>query len=440
MLFNVISDETMEHPLINPNGLIKVFYPFEKAVKESTPDFLKEKISDNVYWCDDLDVFFKNFLHKEFKKYRISIVSTIEIDFDFIIECDNEFICLNDKTIYTLDKRIATYFNESYSLESQLYKFELEIKSKGILSFNFNSLVRLLKRYFNNNYKYYLPIIFNLIKEIPKIYSKELFENIIFAKYLLSEVKIYNFSSDFILKKDIKGRYLQEDYNETLTGRLMQTKNSIQTLSKEKRNLLVAEDNCYLCEFDFDAFEYNIFSDIVGVEKVKDPHTNILNFLELNVDRTIGKQINYSFIYGMSADRIGEIIFENFGITINVSKLKTFPLFKKIFTVEVNDNIIFTYFKRPIKIEKSWASFNNYIQGTAADIFFKKFKEIADLNLKGNNKILLQNHDSLLLQLNEETILNTNIIEDIKNILKKEIGIFSFGISFKYGKSWDTLN
>ena len=87
---------------------------------------------------------------------------------------------------------------------------------------------------------------------------------------------------------------------------LTHKENSLQTLSKDKRDILKAEPNCYLIEFDYDAFEYNILLDLLGIPKTKDPHTDTLKFLGLNVDRSIGKSINYSSLYGSSPEKVCE--------------------------------------------------------------------------------------------------------------------------------------
>ncbi|MEO6304824.1 MAG: DNA polymerase [Bacteroidia bacterium] len=441
MIFNLLSDNQYSSPFVFTNGIYTLIHTYNKAVELfDNVDYFENRIFDKTYWADDLDEFIKTFLETEFQKYTIKPSIFETINFEFIIEVDNELLCLKDKIIYSLDKRIALYFNEEVVLQSQKVEFSLFLKSIGILDFTFEDIIDKLKQYFNNSYKYYIPMLYKILTEQTILYDKEKFEDIIFLKTYLEQNKVYNVKSDFKLKRDNKGRYYQSEYTESLTGRIFAKGESLQTLPKEKRSILVADENCYFLEFDFSAFEFNILLDIYGIPKTTDPHLDVLAHLNLKVDRAIGKSINYSHLYGMSAERVVYTMKVDHNIDINIELLKTFPIFQRKLNIPINNGIIKTYFGRPIKIEKEFAALNNYIQGTAVDIFTKKTKEIIKLLPNDDsNKLILQNHDSILIQLNEELINETNIAENILNILKQSINPFSFEVEVKYGKVWSEL-
>jgi DNA polymerase I-like protein with 3'-5' exonuclease and polymerase domains len=225
-----------------------------------------------------------------------------------------------------------------------------------------------------------------------------------------------------------------------LTGRIFPKVQSLQTLAKEQRNILEAEPDCYFIEYDFSAFEFNILLDIFGEDRMKDPHLDILKHLGVKADRKVGKSINYSFLYGMSAERVVQVIKESHDIDIDLDKLKNYPLFKKKHHIPIKNGIIETFYGRPIKIEKDYAAFHNYIQGTSVDIFVKKMRKI--INLLPNdefNKIILQNHDSILIQLHESVIEKTELANEILEILKESTSPFTFEVDVKYGKVWSEL-
>ena len=56
--------------------------------------------------------------------------------------------------------------------------------------------------------------------------------------------------------------------------------------------------------------------------------------------------------------------------------------------------------------------------------------------LDGQNKIILQNHDSILLQLSEKDIEGSNILETILEIMTRPIGGLKGRIEYKYGANW----
>jgi DNA polymerase I-like protein with 3'-5' exonuclease and polymerase domains len=102
---------------------------------------------------------------------------------------------------------------------------------------------------------------------------------------------------------------------------------------------------------------------------------------------------------------------------------------------------ILNYFKRRIYPEKNYALVNNYIQSTAADIIIRKILKIRELLTKYNplNSIVLQNHDSVLLNFCKYDIENTDIVLKIKEILEEsENGLFN-KVSLKYGTNWRDL-
>lgn len=443
MIFKLVSEREVENIFITKFSDKTLYDSFELAIdKFDNINYLNNKINETNYWCDDINVFIKKYLEKELSKYIIKPISTFnnKEKFDFIIDIKEQIIILKEFTILIYDKTISNYFGDLIDIKLSNYDFEMLLKEKGDISITLSNLIDNLELFFKEDYRLYLPILYKLLTEKKTIYKPELFENILKSKKYLEDSKLFNIKKELQLKRENGVKYYQSEYVEFNTGRLSQKNNSLQTIPKENRDILEADEGCYLIEIDFEAFEYNILLDLLGLEKPNDPHTEILEYLRLEADRNVGKRINYSSIYGMSADNVAKVIKEEYDIDINVSLLANHPLFSKELEIKCENSIILSYFKRPILTTKSWALKNNFIQGTAADIFFNKFQRVLSILPKNKeSKIILQNHDSLLIQLKIKDIINTDIVEEILECMTSSLDIFTFKADFKYGKIWSEL-
>ena len=443
MIFKLVSEKEVRNIFITKFSDKTLYDSFELAIEKFDKiNYLNNKIDETNYWCDDIENFIKRYLEKELNRFTIKPISTFDKKekFDFIIDIKEQIIFLKGYTILVYDKTISNYFGDLIDIKISNYDFEMLLKEKGDISVTLSSLIDNLELYFKEDYRLYFPILFKMLSEKKTVYKKELFKNILLSKKYLEESKLFNIKKELQLKRENGIKYYQSDYIEFNTGRLSQKNNSLQSLSKENRDVLEADKECYLIEIDFEAFEYNILLDLLGLEKPNDPHTEILEYLELNVDRNIGKRINYSSIYGMSAENVAKVIKEEYDIDINIFLLENHPLFLKKVKIKCENNIILSHFGRPILITKTWALKNNFIQGTAADIFFNKFQKILSILPKNkDSKIILQNHDSLLIQLRKKDIIDTDIIEEILQCMTAPLDIFTFKADFKSGEIWSEL-
>jgi DNA polymerase I-like protein with 3'-5' exonuclease and polymerase domains len=277
---------------------------------------------------------------------------------------------------------------------------------------------------------------------------------------------------DFNFQKDEDGKYyVQYEYNasETATGRMFPVNQkgyqSLQTLPKESRGLLKAESGCMLIEYDYKNFELSLFQHFYekiisgGCISMDMPHERICDLLGISPYqyRSFGKTINYAIIYGMNLSSLTTMICEKFPEKeyINTrSILKNYELYdaaetlsyelsKKI--VESNGKLfIENGFGRGIKIEKEHALLNNYIQSSAADYVYKKICDILDLfereKLPSKNKLLLQNHDSILIQLETSIILKRIIPGKIHQIMISSVNNIACEVDMKSGEDWGTLS
>lgn len=247
--------------------------------------------------------------------------------------------------------------------------------------------------------------------------------------------------------------YITQKYKGTdkTTGRIYGSDSgfSLQTLSKPHRDIIVAEPGCILFEFDYQYFEYTLLAQLTKLPIDKDPHIAISQLIFGEPKREIGKKINYGLLYGQSINRLIDELKSYPEVTVPKSQLREVLLERISPVIELSNKLqkqlkekgyIENYFDRNIKPDKIYACLNNYIQSTAADFIIIKIEKIIGLlsAFPAQNRIVLQNHDSILLNL-ELKYVNEDLALKIQNILQEpEYNLFA-NTTFKYGRNWSAL-
>lgn len=519
MIFTLVTEDSSEFNKVNNPLIVEevsvsgfnniqqdksryfLFNSFVTAVNSNKKEvsYLTDIIEDNIFWSEDLDIFFYQFLKKIKEGKKINTIFTTKFlsnsnpmflhEQDILYE-NEKIIVLYSKEFFIIDKTITGYFeikedkleeirrNTSY-LSYEDIKYQLKFLGLVTKDFTLKNLEEYLKKLFKDEYYLYIPIVFRLFvslncSEVVVTSSKQACWKCMFeVQDYFNSVKIYglkqNEKYDFNFQKDENNNYfVQYEYNctETTTGRMfpinLKGYQALQTLPKEDRNLLNAEKDCILIEFDFKNFEIFILECETGMLNSISPHENICNLLGLNAisDREFGKKINYAIIYGNNLDSLTEIIFSYCN---NKSKEEIKNILHDYYLISSRDNLtkaiitknqyhlqrnkIFLKSGRLIKFEKYYAILNNYIQGCAADIFYERIQKILnlfqELKLGRKNKILIQNHDSFLLQLELKVIACSDILENIKAIVKKETRNSYFkdlNFTIKTGYNWGEMS
>ena len=456
---------------------------------ESEFNFLNFRVKDNVYWFmsnEDIDIIINKFIIEE--KREIIVLNKLVYFYG-----DVYYININNKDIYILNNDKIYYFdifilgflvNDIISIDElfinclNVYKswhFKIKLKEIGLLDivYSENNFINYLSKI---DMEYYLLYHYKNINNI-NIENKYIienkynnpYENILLVEEYLNRVEIYNIDIDKCEEYDLKYDKLPAKYNYSgfysTTGRIFcnsEKWTSIQNINKNKRDILYADKDCYLIEFDYKSFEFNLLCQLIGIEEIlDDPHiytyNNLIGIEEYRTfeeRRKIGKNINYSIIYGMSENKIVDYIINEFNDNNKLNKeiiiekinnwefIKKVKIFEKELINKINNNKILNYFGRNIHLKKDYAVLNNYISSIAADILYNKFLLIIDLlkNYNTNkNKIILQQFDSILIQLEEKNIENTNLFENIIDIFNEDINNLNNKIEFKYGKDWKNV-
>lgn len=381
------------------------------------------------------------------------------------------YIVNSDKEIYYFNKSFMSYFGKDTHLNipSSTHiiqwkdSFSALLRCKRVF-FEQAQIENLLSSYCDVN-KFFAAYCMEWSKSIwiyegkaldvwERAYRVENFLSTLKVKIdvpLLEELSEDNSVCKAVLD-NIDSGYVVQHYKGTdkTTGRIFPTGDgfSLQTFPHEMRNLIVAEEDCLLVEFDYQHFEYSLLSQMIGFHLSEDPHKELANLLFKDESkRAIAKTINYGLLYGRSLNTlITELINEH---KVQYTKEELITLLKPIsepvekLSLELQkkfdaNGYIVNYYGRDIVPTKRFACVNNYISSTATDYIILKITKIIEYLKQYSpiNKIVLQNHDSILLNLSVKDIENTDIALDILNILESEEDSLKTRVDIKYGYNW----
>jgi len=467
-------------------------------------------------WEDEFNLFFYKHLIEDNLQYKIEhkndkhlidIKEILDIKGTKIIDIiNNKFLCVKEietKIFYSFNLEFINYFNtvnisdissllkwlstalsnkeyDNYISTCLFYNDDvlIRIKENGLLDKKHkkeNLLIeikdnKLILDYYRDILKYVSVPYFKL-NIIDKKYIFNPYENLFKTEQYLSNVEIN--SIDIDLYNDLEFPYRKGlckfTYNgsDNSTGRIFSTDEngsyqSLQNLNKEYKDVLNADKNCQLIEFDFKSFEFDILLQLLNKEIPEDfdPHIEIIKncfyFTKPEKFRDLGKKINYSIIYGMNVQKLIDGISKDYNIEnrdLLITKLTNHSFYEGLDDLRsklYKENYIkeyelcSNYYGRFIKVDKEYALLNNFIQSTAVD--FICYKILSIINKISNykidtfkNKILLQNHDSILLQLENKVIDETNLIDDIIKILKDPVKRIKGRFKMSFGDNWKNL-
>ena len=412
---------------------------------------IKERKNDVIYYIN-LDIY------QFFKKEKIDDEISFFLDTKELLVNKNvvSYNCRNFFTFENIDIRLK----ENALLDE---KFQLDSLSEF-----FEDKEEIIVLFYEDCFYYqsidYIKYNLNKRKEKYNVY-----ETIFYIEEYLSKIELKNIDYDLYqsLNFPIKKGITKYKYNgsNTLTGRIYPVGipgyQSLQNLRKDYRDCVQAEKDCFLIEIDYQSFEFDLLNSYLNIYTDDiDPHVKIIQdcflFDKPEDYRALGKKINYAVIYGVNLNTLIneiEIEYNLKNIDLIHKKLEIHPFFIKIEEFKKllykeryirRKMLVLTEFDRFIKIEKEHALLNNFISSSASDIFFKKMREILELLQsskidQSKNKVLLQNHDSILFQLEEDVINDTNLLDNIIVIVQSKINNFKPRYTLKYGKNWKNL-
>ncbi len=264
--------------------------------------------------------------------------------------------------------------------------------------------------------------------------------------------------------------------NVAATGRISSTEPNLQNIpvrteiGRKFRAVFVAERGNLLIDADYSQIELRVLAALSGdqtmVKAFRDGqdihrktaaeinHKDICEVTDL--ERSMAKAVNFGIIYGISDYGLSQnlkISREEAGEYINRYK-NTYPSIKKYMENIVEraqeDGYVTTYYGRRRDIPELQSknfnirsfgqrvALNTPIQGTAADIIKLAMIKVDDLiqrQYKGKAKLVLQIHDELIVEAEEEIAMGLS--KEVKDIMES-IGAFEVALEAdtNTGKSW----
>jgi hypothetical protein len=484
--------KTTRLPILSAFRNIVIFDGLELALIEfPASNILSHHIENNVYWCNK-----ENF--EEIAVHAIKAFCETEHSPHFVWSmkhlpqlASGKWIHLQEDNIHiyafanlgsrqlVYDENVVEYFKDMYDQDEQKPQtYDMRAFKKAVLLFgdeySDENIYATYKRCFPENYLFYIAQGLQLaaqrmsqtnIVTLNTAYAQ--WELLYSLQDYFNSVRIYNLEGDYNYQYDEHGdAYVQFVYNagDSITGRLFSREAGLQTLPKHKRDILKAEEGCVLYEFDFKSFEFSLMLAIsfyanrtlwLNEDIDVDFHTEILEHLGIDKKhRDFGKRINYAFIYGMPIENIVMMILQEFPHLNRgtvASNLLNFRFYKHIEEIKkyietrkIENRHYLTFFSRPYKSEKEHAELNNFLQASAADYLNEVLSDVlqvfADYNRNqfSKNKLLLQNHDSFLVQL--ELGAEKVLVKEIRDILDYIFPYFVNRIKYEVYRGLDWLN
>ena len=402
---------------------------------------------------------------------------------------DNLYLNIELPLVYVLAKMEIVGFkidkdyllNYQKEISEKINSLEKEIYSLSGIEFNISSPKQLGDILFNK-----LGIPYPKRKKDDKDYStsKEILDKLVGKEIIVDKILDYRaytkLNSNYIvgLINEIKsdGR-IHTIYNQTLTrtGRLSSERPNLQNIpirteeGRRIREAFIPDHNFIIVSSDYSQIELRVFAHMSNavnmieafkhdLKKKKKTASDIYHVPIDKVDKNMrrsAKAVNFGIIYGISSFGLSE----DLGINVNEAKkfidnyLNTFPGIRDYMDRSIKEayknGYVKTLFNRKriidelanknylIRSSGERMALNTPIQGTAADILKLAMIKIQDKidELKLNSKILVQVHDELVFEVeNDEVEEMTNIIRDImENIYKMQVPL---KVDIEYGKTW----
>jgi len=462
-------------------------------------DVTEKKIKNNIYYIfsqsesDKHEESLNTFLYYCYKeltqkfvvvKNYLAFSDIVLLKTAFIYETKLFITITSGEYIYYLDKKIYKYFTEK-NINSQ--RFIKKLKELYPLcsfyswntDFYFQSYLKTINYYislkdfktlhfFDSNIDLYIGAVClewlkilktaNYPEETLQLWNRAYdVENYLSAtKIRIDRDKLNSLEEKMSFKNLTDDEHIRQICNGTdkITGRIYSSSNglSLQTLPEIHRDIVIAEPKSVLVGFDYNYFEYSLLYQICNMECEDDPHLKLAEVLFKDKEyRDIAKGINYSILFGQSIENTIKDIKNKYpNLKINsdwlyselVKITKPFSKLKEKLEEELKQtNVIYNYYGRNIYPQKDYACLNNYIQSTAADLVIIKIDKLKKYlsQYPTINRILLQQYDSILFNFSIDIVENTDLLDDIIEILESPEKGLKGKTTMQYGKNWKKL-
>ena len=306
------------------------------------------------------------------------------------------------------------------------------------------------------------PIIEHLLayREVDKLlntYVKAL------PEYVDGDGKIHSVFDQF---GAVSGRYSSKNPN-------LQNIPFTEVYGVNIRNAFVSSEGYKLISFDYSQQELRVLAALSGEEVMVDSFNNGVDIHKITAaelfgveldkvdsnQRQVGKTVNFSVIYGISAFGLSERLglnratadtfikkyFEKYSkvkmfLDVTINKAKETGYSETILGRRRINNMIKSN-NRALKNAAERELFNFVIQGSAADIMKSSMTKFPDIIKKYNAKILLQIHDEFLFEFPEENShLEDAFVEEICTAMSSALNLgVEYKVEVNKGNIWGEI-
>ena len=432
----------------------------------------------------EYDSLFSNISFNQFYIQNINEESNVFVYFDsgamYMRNNGNNFI-VNIKSLYLTEinfKKTITDFINSYKVIAFSYKnfcdyIDLDEINDVITIENLRWVtmgVDTSEKYFNIipnfDVKKYIPFFMSKLNSIgldqeEKKFMKRMCKRDL-ATFWMSTREIAfleafkNDKLDFKIRKGYNLAKVEYSDKRTITGRITAHDNynpqNLQKDNQDRANIITRFDGGSILVYDYTSFETRISlfkcddDDYKERYKNSDLHYETAKILYQKQDisdeeRDFCKTLNHAILYGAGEDTL---LKRMSGLSDSEYKLYLIKEFLSPLINMANDmkdkysnrGYLVNNWGSIVRIEKTHASFNNYIQSTASEIIVDKVWEARNL-LKGKqSQFLFQVHDSMVFDIHPS---EKGLIQEIGKILSLHDNM-KFTLAYKVGADYKNLS
>jgi len=446
---------------------------FYSQIKKWLPsDFIEyDSLFSNLSFFE----FCENNLKKEFSVFVYFYSGAL------YVRNDNKNYIINIKSLYLTElefKKTITTFLNSYKIIAFSYKNFCEyIDLDEIGEINtienlrwVNMGVDTSEKYFhiipNFDDRKYTPFFMSKLNSIGLDIEEQMFMKRMcrrdVATFWMSTREIAfseSFSNNrlnFKIRKYYKLSKIEYSNKRTITGRVTAhdsyNPQNLQKDNQERADIITRFEGGSILVYDYTSFETRISLFKCKNEEYRDKykdadlHYETAKILYQKVDiseseRDFCKILNHAILYGAGEETLLKRLVGLSDPEYKLYLVKSFlsPLIEMANEMREqfsNKGYLVNDWGSIVRIEKNYASFNNYIQSTASEIVVDKVWEIRELFKGKNSQFLFQVHDSLVFDIHPS---EKYLINEIGKILSIHNGM-NFTLAYKVGSDYKNLS
>jgi hypothetical protein len=430
------------------------------------------------------DSLFSNLSFYDFCKNNLNEDASVFIYFNngaLYIRNDNKNYIINIKSLHLTHvsfKKSITDFMNHYNVIAFSYKnfsdyIDLDLIDEITTIENLrwvNMGIDTSEKYFNiiPNFdtRKYIPFFMSKLNSIyldleERLFMKRMCKRDLVTHWMSSREiafseHFFNDKLDFKIRKGHKLSKIEYSDKRTITGRITAhdsyNPQNLQKDNQDRADIITRFEGGGILVYDYTSFETRISLFKCDNEEYRDKYKDAdLHYESAKIvyqkseitenERDFCKTLNHAILYGAGEETLLKRMSNISEPEYKLYLVKNFlsPLIQIANNMKEqysNKGYLVNDWDSIIRIEKTHASFNNYIQSTASEIIVDKVWEIRDL-LKGKKShFLFQVHDSMVFDIHPS---EKSLIQEIGQVLSMHRDMH-FTLAYKFGLDYKNLS